>query len=50
MWEKKGMTEDEMVEWHHQLDGQGFGWTGELFMDSEAWPAAYIESQRVGQD
>ena len=20
-WEVKGMTEDEMVEWHHQLDG-----------------------------
>ena len=23
----KGMTEDEMVGWHHQLDGHGFGWT-----------------------
>jgi len=21
------MTEDEMVEWHHQLNGHGFGWT-----------------------
>ena len=21
------MTEDEMVRWHHQLDGNGFGWT-----------------------
>ena len=21
------MTKDEMVGWHHQLDGQGFGWT-----------------------
>ena len=20
------MTEDEMVGWHHQLDGHGFGW------------------------
>ena len=20
------MTEDEMVEWHHLLDGHGFGW------------------------
>ena len=20
-------TEDEMVGWHHQLDGHGFGWT-----------------------
>ena len=24
---EKGMTEDEMVGWRHQLDGQGFGWT-----------------------
>ena len=23
--EEKGMTEDEMVGWHHQLDGHGFG-------------------------
>jgi len=21
------MTEDEMVGWHHRLDGRGFGWT-----------------------
>ena len=21
------MTEDEMVGWHHWLDGHGFGWT-----------------------
>ena len=21
------MTEDEMVRWHHQLSGHGFGWT-----------------------
>ena len=25
--EDKGMTEDEMVGWHHRLDGHGFGWT-----------------------
>ena len=23
-WEEKGMTEDEMVLWHHQLDGHEF--------------------------
>ena len=23
--EEKGMTEDEMVGWHHQLSGHGFG-------------------------
>ena len=21
------MTEDQMVGWHHRLDGHGFGWT-----------------------
>ena len=25
--EKKGMTEDEMVGWHHRHNGHGFGWT-----------------------
>jgi len=24
--EEKGTTEDEMVGWHHRLDGHGFGW------------------------
>jgi len=23
-WEEKGMTEDEMVGWHHQLNGHEF--------------------------
>ena len=25
--EEKGMREDEMVRWHHRLNGHGFGWT-----------------------
>ena len=25
--EEKGTTEDEMLGWHHGLDGHGFGWT-----------------------
>ena len=25
--EEKGTTEDEMVGWHHRLDGHEFGWT-----------------------
>ena len=25
--EEKGLTENEMVGWHHWLDGHGFGWT-----------------------
>ena len=33
------MTEEEMVGWHHQLDGHGFG-PRELVMDREAWCAA----------
>ena len=26
-WEETGMTVDEMVGWHHQLNGDRFGWT-----------------------
>ena len=26
-WKEKRTTEDEMVGWHHQLNGHGFGWT-----------------------
>ena len=26
-WEEKGTTEDEMVEWHHRLNGHEFEWT-----------------------
>ena len=25
--EEKGMTEDELAGWHHQLNGHGFVWT-----------------------
>ena len=25
--EEKGLAEDEMVGWHHRLNGHGFGWT-----------------------
>ena len=37
--EEKGMTEDEMAGWHHQLDGCEFEWTGEMVMEREAWSA-----------
>ena len=37
--QEKGTTEDEMVGWHHCLNGHGFGWTLELVMDREAWRA-----------
>ena len=26
MQEEKGTTEDEMVRWHHRLNGREFGW------------------------
>ena len=29
-WEEKGMTEDEMVGWHHRLNGHEFEWTLEV--------------------
>ena len=38
--EEKGMTEDEMVGWHHRLDGHGFCGLWELVIDREAWRAA----------
>ena len=33
------MTEDEMVGWHHRLNGHGLSQLQELVMDSEAWCA-----------
>ena len=34
------MTEDEMVGWHHRLDGCEFCKLREMVMDREAWRAA----------
>ena len=38
--EEKGMAEDEMAGWHHQLDGHSLSKFQELVMDREAWHAA----------
>ena len=42
MQEEKGTTEDEMVGWHRQLNGHGFGRLPQLMMDREAWRAAVL--------
>ena len=41
--EEKGTTEDEMVGWHHQLDGHGFVWT--LGVGDREWGLACCNSR-----
>ena len=44
------MTEDEMVGWHHQLNGHGFGWTLGVG-DGQGGPVLqFMGLQRVGHD
>ena len=38
--EEKGTTEDEMVRWHHRLNGQEFGWTPGVG-DGQGGPACW---------
>ena len=37
------MTEDEMVGWHHQLNGHEFEQAPDMVKDRETWPAAVYE-------
>ena len=37
--EEKGIIEDEMVEWHHLLNGHELNKLQELVIDREAWRA-----------
>ena len=48
--EERGMTEDEMVGWHHWLNGDGFGWTLGVG-DGQGGLACYGSwGRRVGHD
>ena len=44
------MTEDEMVGWHHRLNGHGFGWIPGV--GGTGWPGVlqFMGLQRVGHD
>ena len=49
--EEKGMTEDKMVGWHHQLDGHEFGWTpGVVDGQGGLGVLQFMGSQKVGHD
>jgi len=36
------VTEDELVGWHHQFNGQGLNKIREIVKDREAWPAVLL--------
>ena len=44
------MTEVEMVEWHHRLNGHEFEQAPGVGMDREAWRAAVHGLQTVGHN
>ena len=44
------MTEDEMVGWHHQLNGLSLNKLGELVIDREAGVLQSMGSQRIGHN
>ena len=50
--QEKGMAEDEMVGWHHRLNGVSLSKRWKLVMDREAWHAVEqsIMSHSVGRD
>jgi len=48
--QEKGMTEDEMVGWHHQLDGHEFEQVPRVGDGQEACMLQSMGSQRVGHD
>ena len=48
--EEKGMTEDEMVAWHHRLDGPGFEWTWSCWWIGRPGMLQFMGLQRVRHD
>ena len=48
--EKKEMTEDEMVGWHHPLNGHGFGWTPGVGDGQGGLACCFSWGHRVGHD
>ena len=48
--EEKGMTGDEMVGWHHWLNGQALSKVQDSVMDWQTWSLQSTGSQRVGHD
>ena len=49
--QKKGTTEDEMVGWHHRLNGHGLGWTWvSWWWTGRPGMLRFMGSQRVGHD
>ena len=49
-WEEKGTTEDEMVGWHHQLNGHEFEQLWEMVKEGKPGVLQSMGSQRVGHD
>ena len=43
--EEKRTTEDEMVGWHHRLNGHEFGWTLGVTVLSELWHCVTLDSE-----
>ena len=48
--EEKGTIEDEMVGWHHRLDGHGLGRLGSWWWTERPGMLWFMGSQRVGHD
>ena len=47
MQREKRVTEDEMVGWHHHLNGHEFEETPGIMKDKEAWCAAFHGAAKI---